>query len=320
MLKVASTLAGRRRTTSRRRGVRLPNSAARSGPTYRAAIAVAVRSNSAGSSDVRPRPGTWTKFPYGGSSRSTHRQDLLGSPASSGPRGVPLPVLKRWLSSSTIGTDGHDQRVPAGRPVAQLASAVALCKEVPDLEIVKGSHTGQLGPRGPRTPGQAPRGPGTKPRRTQSVGAAIGFTPARSSRLTLIVTTVMISASSAIPAETRYPWRSRPSARGRSIASAPRPRAATGAPSRASPPRPPRPPARAGCWPPRSRPPCRGSPARSTPPTCCPVFSRLKTPRPCRCWPPWSARPATAARRSAPCRTRSPAWARAARRRSGCAR
>ena len=57
-------------------------------------------------------------------------------------------------------------------------------------------------------PGQA-EGPATADRRgafgqpTQSVGAAIGLTPARSSRVTRIATTVMISASSAIPAETR---------------------------------------------------------------------------------------------------------------------
>lgn len=38
-----------------------------------------------------------------------------------------------------------------------------------------------------------------------SVGAAIGFIPARSADLTRIATAVMISPSSAIPAETRYP-------------------------------------------------------------------------------------------------------------------
>src|SRR6185437_5559246 len=42
-------------------------------------------------------------------------------------------------------------------------------------------------------------------RQGQSTGAAIGLIPDRSSRLTRIATTVMISASSAIPAETRYP-------------------------------------------------------------------------------------------------------------------
>ena len=50
--------------------------------------------------------------------------------------------------------------------------------------------------------GEPPRG---LTRWTQSTGAAIGLTPDRSSRLTRIATTVMISASSAIPAETRYP-------------------------------------------------------------------------------------------------------------------
>ena len=57
-------------------------------------------------------------------------------------------------------------------------------------------------------PATANRRGAQKPRksaRVQSIGAAIGLTPARSSRLTRIATTVMISASSAIPAETRYP-------------------------------------------------------------------------------------------------------------------
>jgi len=40
----------------------------------------------------------------------------------------------------------------------------------------------------------------------QSAGAAIGLTPDRSSRRTRIMTTVMINASSMIPAETMYPW------------------------------------------------------------------------------------------------------------------
>ena len=45
---------------------------------------------------------------------------------------------------------------------------------------------------------------GTVP--SQSVGAAIGFTPDRSSRRTRIVTSVMTSASAMIPAATMYPW------------------------------------------------------------------------------------------------------------------
>src|SRR6266702_6024390 len=62
----------------------------------------------------------------------------------------------------------------------------------------------------PGHPGQA-EGPATADRRgalthpTQSTGAAIGLIPDRSSRLPRIATNVMISASSAIPAETRYP-------------------------------------------------------------------------------------------------------------------
>jgi hypothetical protein len=40
----------------------------------------------------------------------------------------------------------------------------------------------------------------------QSAGAAIGFTPERSSRRTRIMTSVMTSATSMIPAETMYPW------------------------------------------------------------------------------------------------------------------
>ena len=57
-----------------------------------------------------------------------------------------------------------------------------------------------MGPRGPcpRMPGQ---GPDTQVR-YQSAGAAIGFTPDRSSRVTRIVTSVMMSASSMIPAAT----------------------------------------------------------------------------------------------------------------------
>src|SRR6476661_1774951 len=63
-------------------------------------------------------------------------------------------------------------------------------------------HRGQA--EGPATANR--RGaPGLAARQAQSVGAAIGLIPARSSRLTRIATTVMISASSAIPAETRYP-------------------------------------------------------------------------------------------------------------------
>lgn len=38
------------------------------------------------------------------------------------------------------------------------------------------------------------------------MGAAIGLMPARSLRLTRIATIVMISASTAIPAETSYPF------------------------------------------------------------------------------------------------------------------
>jgi hypothetical protein len=57
----------------------------------------------------------------------------------------------------------------------------------------------------PRPRDAMPRGLGAKARLSQAqpVGAAIGFTPARSDRLTRIATTVMISPSSAIPAETR---------------------------------------------------------------------------------------------------------------------
>src|SRR5436309_12031314 len=61
---------------------------------------------------------------------------------------------------------------------------------------------------GPASDGKGPatadrRGALTHP--AQSTGAAIGLIPDRSSRLTRIATNVMISASSAIPAETRYP-------------------------------------------------------------------------------------------------------------------
>ena len=60
-------------------------------------------------------------------------------------------------------------------------------------------------PRTSRRPrdGEPSRGPGLAARQAQSVGAAIGLIPDRSSRLTRIAITVMISASSAIPAETR---------------------------------------------------------------------------------------------------------------------
>ena len=42
--------------------------------------------------------------------------------------------------------------------------------------------------------------------RAQSAGAAIGLIPDRSSRVTRIATTAMISAISMIPADTTYPW------------------------------------------------------------------------------------------------------------------
>ena len=55
-----------------------------------------------------------------------------------------------------------------------------------------------------RPPGPARRPPAAVPVRGYA-GAAIGLTPARSWRVTRIVAIVTISASSAIPAETRYP-------------------------------------------------------------------------------------------------------------------
>jgi len=60
--KTARTLVGRSRTTSSPgTALRLPNSSARSGPTYRAAMAIPVRNSSAGSSDSSASPCTCTK-------------------------------------------------------------------------------------------------------------------------------------------------------------------------------------------------------------------------------------------------------------------
>ncbi len=79
---------------------------------YRAAIAVAVRSSSAGSCDSSASPWTWTNA-YGGSSRSTHRL-TRGSRASERPLAVSWPVLKTMLSSSTMNQIG----ATSGRPLA----------------------------------------------------------------------------------------------------------------------------------------------------------------------------------------------------------
>ena len=60
MSKTPTTLCGRIRTTSSPgTPLRWPNSLARSGPMYLAAIAVAVRTSSAGSSDSSATPCTW---------------------------------------------------------------------------------------------------------------------------------------------------------------------------------------------------------------------------------------------------------------------
>src|SRR5215470_185848 len=111
--KAESTLTGRSRTTSSPgAALRLPNSSARSAPMYRAAIAVAVRISSAGSSDSSASPWTWTNA-YGGSSRSTHRL-ARGSRASARPFAVSLAVLNTRLSPSTMNQTG----VTSGRPLA----------------------------------------------------------------------------------------------------------------------------------------------------------------------------------------------------------
>jgi len=120
---------------------------------YRAPIAVAVRSSSAGSSDSSASPWTWTNA-YGGSSRSTHRL-TRGSRASERPLAVSLPVLKTMLSSSTMNQTGRYQRAPAGRQVTQLAGSRALLQELPNLVILKRSHMNHLitpATKSPRNP------------------------------------------------------------------------------------------------------------------------------------------------------------------------
>src|SRR5262249_33477438 len=111
--KAESTLTGRSLTTSSPgTPLRLPNCPARSAPIYRAAIAVAVRTSSAGSSDSSASPWTWTNA-YGGSSRSTHRL-ARGSRASARPFAVSRPVLNTRLSPSTTNQTG----ATSGRPLA----------------------------------------------------------------------------------------------------------------------------------------------------------------------------------------------------------
>src|SRR4051794_8879286 len=126
MSKLARTLTGRSRTTSSPgTALRLPNSSAWSAPMYRAAIAVAVRSSSAGSSDSSASPWTWTNA-YGGSSRSTHRL-TRGSRASARPFAVSLPVLNTRPSPSTTNHTG----ATSGRPLAD--SQLSLPVRVPWL-------------------------------------------------------------------------------------------------------------------------------------------------------------------------------------------
>ena len=112
--KAAMTLVGRSRTTSSPgTPLRLPNSSARSWPMYRAAIAVAVRTSSPGSSDSAASPWTWTK-PYGGSSRST-QSVALGSRASARPLTVSFPVLKTREPSSTMNQTRTTSGLPSRR-------------------------------------------------------------------------------------------------------------------------------------------------------------------------------------------------------------
>ncbi len=71
---------------------------------YRAAIAVAVRTSSVGSSDSSATPCTWMKA-YGGCSRSTQIA-VRGSRASALPLAVSLPVLSTSSSPSRMNQTG----------------------------------------------------------------------------------------------------------------------------------------------------------------------------------------------------------------------
>jgi hypothetical protein len=67
----------------------------------------------------------------------------------------------------------------------------------------KGSAEYRFGNGTPTVPGAACRALRPERDTAQSVGAAMGSTPARSSRVTRIKTAVMISPKNTIPAETR---------------------------------------------------------------------------------------------------------------------
>src|SRR5271166_3630163 len=111
---------------------------------------------------------------------------------------VVVPVVEfRLVDGTRFGVDveepcGHRELDP---PVGD--------EDLPDRMPGPAASSASGVGRRPRD-GEPSRGPkaGTE---TQSTGAAIGLTPARSSRLTRIVISVMISASSMIPAATMYP-------------------------------------------------------------------------------------------------------------------
>jgi hypothetical protein len=91
------------------------------------------------------------------------------------------------------------RRRTAGRS-ATIAANIRI--KVPAIVAESGSQNGRVAVA--TRPFSLRSSPG--PRRGQPTGAAIGSTPARSLRVTRIATSVMTSASTAIPAETRNPF------------------------------------------------------------------------------------------------------------------
>src|SRR5215471_8829371 len=114
---------------------------ARSAPMYRAAIMVAVRTSSSGSSDSSASPWTWTNA-YGGSSRSTHRL-ARGSRARARPFAVPRPVLNTRLSPSTTNQTG----ATSGRPLAARKASLPVRVPCARKSLTRGSlRDATLGP------------------------------------------------------------------------------------------------------------------------------------------------------------------------------
>ncbi len=150
--KLATTLTGRRRTTSSPgTPLRLPNSSARSAPMYRAPIAVAARSNSAGSSAQLS-----LALDLDEPERRLLQVDAQGGPRIPG-QGAALRRLAARVEHEAVAFDDEphrgDQRSPATGQVGELAGPGAVAEELPDLRVTESGHARRRSRCAGRTPG-----------------------------------------------------------------------------------------------------------------------------------------------------------------------